>query len=295
MSQDHSQSHIAQHLRIQVVYKPRAFSYDQDWLDAFKGAEFVKEPTKLDADLVVILHSVSAQWEGYQPWLVNACKERKGKLVIFHANEFKAVKEREQAAKEMGADFIATQLPDGRLYSMPTISMPHALNPAAFNDLKLQRTISVGFRGALYKPGINDSRNKVIRAFRGVPNSDIALDHKQLMTRGGWCRFLNLCKATPGAEAGDAASRIITPRHLEAVGTRTLQVLLHGYYCGVLDQNHYVPFTTIERAMDVINDDRIRNEITERALTHVLENHTHKHRIAHLKATVWPNSTYKSS
>src|SRR5688572_27739848 len=154
-------------MRLQVVFRKRHFSYDQDWLDAL-GGEQVEHPTKLDADLVVIHHSMNGQWAGYPEWLINECKNRRGKLVIFHTNEFKNVKVREDAAKEMHADFIATQLPDGRLYTLPTISMPHALNPSVFRRMGLKRDITVGFRGANYKPGINDAREKVVRAFERV-------------------------------------------------------------------------------------------------------------------------------
>ncbi len=273
-------------MRLQVVYKPRNFSYDRDWIDAFEGAELVIGPKKLDADLIVILHSMSGQWAGYPEWLVLECKDRRGKLVIFHTNEFKNVKEREQAAREMGADFIATQLPDGRLYDFPTISMPHALNPTEFRNRGWERNISIGFVGSRYKPGINDARNEVIAGFQNVQDSNIVFT-KDLMKRDQWACFLNNCKATPGAEAGCAGARIITPRHLEAIGCGTLNVLLPGNYCGVIDERHYLRFDSVESAMEVVNDDHKRKVITEEALAHVMEHHTYEHRIAHLMDSVW--------
>lgn len=277
-------------MRVQVVFKRRHFSYDQDWLDAFTEyakAELVETPTKLDADLIVILHSVNAQWSGYQEWLISECKNRRGKLVVFHTNEFKNVAVREAAAKDMGADFIATQLPDGRLYSMPTISMTHALNPKAFRRMRLKRTISVGFRGAKYKPGINDERAKIVNAFAGVAGSDIVMDDKKLLPRDEWATFLNTCKAIPGSEASCEGARIISPRHFEAIGCGTLQILLRGEFCGVIDERHYLPFTTVEEAMDVVNDVKRRSRIVECAHSHVLRNHTYKHRIEHLMNSVW--------
>jgi hypothetical protein len=274
-------------MRFQVVFKRRHFSYDQDWLDAFSdfGGELVETPTKLDAELIVIHHSITGQWSGYPEWIKRECLSRKGRLVIFHTNEFKFVKEREQAAKELHADFIATQLPDGRLYSLPVISMPHALNPKAFFNMGLKRTISVGFRGAKYKPGIHDDRTEIVNAFKDVPNADILLDKDKFLSRSEWAVFLNRCKAIPGCEAGNEGARIISPRHLEAIGCGTLQILKKGEFCGVIDERHYLPFTNVQDAMDVVND-RLRSEITERALTHVLENHTYKHRMEQLMRSV---------
>lgn len=273
-------------MRVQVVYKPRHFSYDLDWLDAFKwyaNAELIKDPQTLDGDLIVVHHSVTGQ-DQYPEWLVKALLNRLGKLVVFHTNEFKMVKEREEVAKFLEADFIATQLPDGRLYSMPTVSMPHALNPHAFYDQGLRRTISVGFRGARYKPGIHDERMKIVEAFKGVHGSDIVIDKDSFLSRNDWARFLNTCKAIPGAEAGNKGARIISPRHLESIGCGTLQILKKGDYCGVIDERHYLPFTTVDEALEVVFDEKRRREITDRALTHVLENHTYKHRIEKLLA-----------
>lgn len=273
-------------MRVQVVYKPRHFSYDLDWLDAFKefaDAELIKEEQKLDGDLIVVHHSVTGQ-DQYPDWLIKSLAERRGKLVVFHTNEFKRVKEREIVAKFLRADFIATQLPDGRLYSMPTVSMPHALNPKSFYDQGLRRTVSVGFRGARYKPGIHDDRTAIVDAFKGVSGSDIVVDKDAFLSREDWARFLNTCKAIPGAEAGNEGARIISPRHLESIGCGTLQVLKRGEFCGVIDERHYLPFTTVDEAMDVVLDDRQRKEITERATTHILENHTYKHRIEKLLA-----------
>lgn len=272
-------------MRVQVVYKKRQFSYDQDWLDAFSifaKAELIEKETKLDGDLIVIHHSMTGQDNFYPDWLKRGCLSRKGKLVVFHTNEFKFVKEREALAKELKADFICTQLQDGRLYSMPTISMPHALNPLSFSDKKGNRPITVGFRGARYKPGIHDERNRVIEAFSKVPGSDIVLDNKKFLSRNEWADFLNQCKAIPGAEAGCDGARIISPRHLEAIGCGTLQVLLSGEYCGVLSPEHYLTYTTVQDAMEFILDEKLRSEITEKALVHVLENHTYKHRIEKL-------------
>jgi len=273
-------------MRVQVFYKPRHFSYDLDWLDAFRDyAKAYLHPgkAKIDADLIILHHSLTGQEAKYPDWLFQGMKNRdKGKLVVFHTNEFKFVKEREDLAKQVHADYIATQLEDGRLYSMPTISMPHALNPHTFFDMGLDRDISVGFRGARYRMGIHDARAAIVDAFRGIPGSDVVMDKGAFLSRGDWARFLNRCKAIPGAEAGNDGARIISPRHLESIGCKTLQILKPGRFCGVIDERHYLPFKTVEEAMDVVLDEKKRLSIVDCALTHVLENHTYRHRIEKL-------------
>lgn len=267
-------------MHIQVLYVNRDYSYDKDWLDAFSdvGAELIDKPQKLDADLIIVQHSVGAHDGIFPKWMIGEILSRRGNLVIFFTNEFKHVTERNELAKMLNADFICTQLPDGKLYDFPTISLPHALNPKVFCNKKTERNISFGFRGNLYRKGIYDARNEIIKLFQGVSGSDIKFD-ADFKKRGHWAAFLNKCKATPGAEAGDKRGRIVSPRHLEAIGCGCLNVLLPGEYCGVLSPDHYLTFTTIEEAIDVVLDEKRRSEITERALAHVLENHTYRHRV----------------
>jgi len=62
----------------------------------------------------------------------------------------------------------------------------------------------------------------------------------------------------------------ISPRHFEAVITKTCQVLVEGYYDGVLEADtHYIPikrdFSNIDEALEKIRDDTLVNQIVERA------------------------------
>lgn len=62
----------------------------------------------------------------------------------------------------------------------------------------------------------------------------------------------------------------ISPRHLEACATRTCQVLAKGTYNGILSPGkHYIElekdFSNIDEVLDIIAEDRLRAEITERA------------------------------
>lgn len=62
----------------------------------------------------------------------------------------------------------------------------------------------------------------------------------------------------------------ISPRHFEAISTKTCQVLIEGYYNGVLIPNiHYIPlkkdFSNIDATLDLIKDKAIVQKIAERA------------------------------
>jgi len=73
----------------------------------------------------------------------------------------------------------------------------------------------------------------------------------------------------PGRD-GDLMLRCLSPRHLEACATRTCQVLVEGSYNGILEPGrHYIELRgdlgNLEAALDLIEQDRLREEITARA------------------------------
>ncbi len=68
----------------------------------------------------------------------------------------------------------------------------------------------------------------------------------------------------------------IGPRHIEACATRTCQVLVEGDYQGVLrPEEHYIPvkrdLSDLDRALELVEQDQLRSEITERAYRDVIE------------------------
>lgn len=111
--------------------------------------------------------------------------------------------------------------------------------------------------------------------------ADISTDPRDRFDEPGWAGFLNRCKAVLGAEAGTdyfelndesrhrvlqyterhpeatrdevfarffqnyqsrVSGRMIASRHIEAAGTRTLQLLIEGEYGGLIKPDvHYVP------------------------------------------------------
>lgn len=67
----------------------------------------------------------------------------------------------------------------------------------------------------------------------------------------------------------------ISPRHFEAVMTKTCQVLVEGYYNGVLEPNeHYIPlrrdFSNVDEVLEQIQDPELIGKIAERAYTDVV-------------------------
>lgn len=68
----------------------------------------------------------------------------------------------------------------------------------------------------------------------------------------------------------------ISPRHLEACATRTCQVLVEGDYNGALVAGkHYIELkrdlSNINQVLDIIKQDELRSEITERAYRDIVE------------------------
>lgn len=62
----------------------------------------------------------------------------------------------------------------------------------------------------------------------------------------------------------------VSPRHFEAVITRTCQVLVEGEYSGVLEADkHYIPlrrdFSNVDEALEKLGDERLVNDMVERA------------------------------
>jgi hypothetical protein len=78
--------------------------------------------------------------------------------------------------------------------------------------------------------------------------------------------------------------KAISSRHFEPIGTKTCQILIEGHYNGVLTANkHYVSvkkdLSDIDDAIARFCDVEYRRSITEAAHSHVMGQHTYKHRV----------------
>jgi hypothetical protein len=112
--------------------------------------------------------------------------------------------------------------------------------------------------------------------------ADVAVDGERRLVGDAWIRLLGASRAVVGVEGGssriDPAAavtleteiRAMSPRHLEAVATRTFQVLVEGDYSGVLEAGtHYQPvrrdLSDIEAALDLSRDPRRAQAMVDRA------------------------------
>ena len=80
------------------------------------------------------------------------------------------------------------------------------------------------------------------------------------------------------------SGRIAAPRNFDAMGTKTLQILLPGRYNNVLLPGvHYVElqpdFSNLDRVMETLFDENERSKIVDFAYQDALANHTYEQRI----------------
>lgn len=86
-------------------------------------------------------------------------------------------------------------------------------------------------------------------------------------------------------------AKCISSRHLDAVGTKTCQILVEGRYNDILTADqHYIPLapdlSNLDEAMRRFRDRSERTRIAEAAHAHVLGGHTYDHRIAQIDHAV---------
>jgi len=148
--------------------------------------------------------------------------------------------------------------------------------------------------------------------------------------RAQWGEFLNSCRGIIGAESGtyylerddrtrtmideylasrpDAtftevfdqffrgypdpiSGKAISSRHFEPVGTKTCQILLEGYYNGILiSDEHFISlrkdYSNIDDVVRRFKDDGYRQTVVDRAYDHVMAAHTYRHRVDSILNTV---------
>lgn len=219
-------------LLLTLQYPNRASYYD-DWRDAFCGsAEFDctvvnilgLEPARLsrmieDFDAIIMLHSCNSDTLDYfsaiAPFLGD---RRRAKLAIFAGNEYNSpyvsMPDKVRLFRNSRADIVATQLlaeAGEFLYGendYRVISIPHALNPDAFQPGKLdaQRRLDIGVKGYRYPAYLgDDDRNRIINCFQASADRlglvvDISEDRR--LSREQWGAFLGDCRGTISTETG---------------------------------------------------------------------------------------------
>ena len=215
-----------------VQYSTRS-SYYLDWAETFAHSPlFIATTFNLfkrdmrraarraieDAELVVALHSCSADTLDFIRPLTVALKLRRGRFLMLVGNEYNVpwarIGEKRDFLRDTAADYVGTQLllETGQwLYAdsgAKVLSLPHALNEAVFRRDKPDsiRGIDIGGRSARYPVYIgDDERNRIFDIFAGIAPEHglrVDIDTNSRLDRAGWAAFLNDCRATIGSEAG---------------------------------------------------------------------------------------------
>jgi hypothetical protein len=97
-------------------------------------------------------------------------------------------------------------------------------------------------------------------------------------------RALVLSMRQTGVFDPPPSGRIAAPRNFEAMGTKTVQILLPGRYNDMLEAGvHYIElqrdFSNIDSALDTLFDESAYTRIAERAHADALAHHTYEQRI----------------
>lgn len=218
-------------LILTLAYSSRASYYD-DLLDAFVASDIFDcdilnirnlfsqrylEKKSKGYDIIVLLHSCTADTLFYLERVSHALQQRSGKLICFVGNEYNSpfltMYDKIELLKTLSPNLIATQLLQETgewLYEdvqTKVISLPHALNSNVFSSTKnyASRPITIGFRGSKYPGFIGDNdREEIIAYFQGISDPSLRMDIScsDRLNRLGWSQFLNMCQATISVEAG---------------------------------------------------------------------------------------------
>jgi hypothetical protein len=89
--------------------------------------------------------------------------------------------------------------------------------------------------------------------------------------------------------------KAMSSRHFEAVGTKTCQIMFRGRFNDIFEADrHYLAldhdFANLDDILARFSDPRERQAIVEQALAHVMEAHTHAHRMRSLHDLLLSNS-----
>lgn len=219
-------------LVLTLAYPHRASYYD-DWRDAFtmspafrckvlnildlKPADLRRAMANVEA--IVMLHACNSDTLDYLRPLAPILGERnRARLLTFVGNEYNSpyvsTLERVALFRQARCDIVATQLLQEAgdfLYAdtgARIISVPHALNPKAFEPgtAHAARRLDIGVKGYRYPAFLGDEdRNRMIAYFRDNAASlglgvDISEDKR--LSRKQWAQFLADCRGTISTETG---------------------------------------------------------------------------------------------
>jgi hypothetical protein len=206
-------------------------SYLDEWLNAWKLASRQAQTFNVlndsalkklqkslsNFDLIVILHSVTADSNKWLNDLINILSRRKCPLILFVGNEYSnpwlSIEKRLENIKQINPEVIATQLTQKSgefLYEglgAKVVETPHALPlRQSSSDHKIDRNLDLGFRGFDYPWYLLDyDRNVIVEEVRDFYFSSklsVNISKSERLDKENWYKFLKSCKTTVASEGG---------------------------------------------------------------------------------------------
>lgn len=157
-------------------------------------------------------------------------------------------------------------------------------------------------------------------------NLDIELNPQKRFDRSNWSEFLNTCKGTVSTEAGTSylertdqirkkvnshmnkfpdssfeeifeiffknyensvSGKCISPRHFDAIGTKTCQIMFKGRFNDILQPDkHYISlnrdFSNYDDVVGRFKDLEFCSKMVDETHEYIMDSHTHRHRIKEL-------------
>ncbi len=231
--------------------------------------------------------------------------------VFFVENEYRLLPDKVAYARALGASVLVSQLPldDARTFYGPhfpgtIVSAPAGLNPDVYRPgpPMSARQIHIGTRTHVYPASLGDSeRNAIVERFGrgGGPveglRVDISVNEKDRLTREEWARFLGNCRATVATEAGavelrlgegqpGVSGKVVSSRHFEALGTKTVQIMFPGRFNDILRAGeHYLAlerdFGNLGDVCAAVRDERLLTRLSDSAYEYARAAHTYAHRV----------------
>ena len=210
---------------------PYKMSYLDEWLNAWKLAscqaqtfnvlndfELKKLQKSLSKfDLIVILHSVTADSNKWLNDLIDTLSMRNCPVILFVGNEYSnpwlSMEKRLENIKQIYPEVIATQLTQKSgefLYEglgVKVVETPHALPlRQSLSDHKIDRNLDIGFRGFDYQWYLLDTdRNLIVEQVREYYSSlmfSVNISKSERLDKENWYEFLKSCKVTVASEGG---------------------------------------------------------------------------------------------
>ncbi|HMU56123.1 MAG TPA: glycosyltransferase [Nitrospira sp.] len=258
-------------------------SYVQDWQEAFCQSpplaiatcnlnnflELRREFKRIRRyELIVILHSAAGDSLGTLLRSTNRLQNRRGQIVVFFGNEYNLMPEKIRFANEVGAEFIASQLPPraaawlyAECMASRVLHAPPALNPTLYRPGSGPRSVDIGFRGDAYRFSLGDmERTSLITLFkeRGQQlglTTDIEFVRYH---RSKWTAFLNRSRGIVGAESGtyylerDDRTQLAVQEYLDRVPNACFEDIFNRFFKGyqnpvsgkAISSRHFEPIGT---------------------------------------------------